>query len=156
MDLTGGGALQLWPWSSLKHTGIHWSKNWGTQDPPPVRHPATSMHLSYRLASKSRKRRRGGHLLTSIHFILFFSTSLLRYSLLCPVWARYDMISIINNLLTISQAGKPSRISISPIAPPVKYYHWAIVSALLDSFIERRGRNKRMNSNKDKNDRKSK
>ena len=54
------------------------------------------------------------------------------------------MISIINNLLTISQAGKPSRISISPIAPPVKYYHWAIVSALLDSFIERRGQNKRI------------
>ena len=84
----------------LKHTGIHRSKNWGTQDPfapptlPPVRHPATSMHLSYRLASKSRKRRRGGHLLTSIHFILFFSTSLLRYcpySVLCErvmIWYR--------------------------------------------------------------------
>ena len=119
----------------------------GSLCPLPVRHPATSMHLSYRLASKSRKWRRGGHLLTSIHFIIFFSTSLLRYCLLCPVWARYDMISIINNLLTISQAGKPSRISISPSAPL-----WNIITGPLClhyySFIERRGQNKRMNSNK--------
>ena len=123
---------------------------------PPLRFLTLStcgMHLSLLIDWHLNRERgeEGPSFKTSIHFILFFQQVYYdptAYSVLCE----RDMISIINNLLTISQAGKPSRISISRVAPPCEIL--SLGHYVCTSFIERRGQNKRTNNNQ--NDRKSK